>query len=75
MKHFKNITSYKNLKEQYKQLLKANHPDNGGDLAVMQEINSEYDILFRIWKDKAINDDTITKEEERETARSTRKKF
>lgn len=75
MKHFKNITNYKNLKEQYKQLLKANHPDNGGDLETMQEINSEYDILFRIWKDKAIKDETITKEEEQETARSTRKNF
>ena len=74
-KYFKNVKSYNELKSTYKELLKANHPDNGGDLAKMQEINAEYDVLFRIWKDKAIKDDTITKEEEQETARSTRKKF
>ena len=38
MKHFKNIKSYDDLKTHYKALLKANHPDNGGDLEAMKEI-------------------------------------
>ena len=75
MKHFKNVTSYKDLKDQYKRLLKANHPDNGGDLEVMQEINCEYDILFKIWKGKAEKENIITEEEKEETAQSTRRNF
>lgn len=50
MKHFKNVKSYEDLKDQYKALLKKNHPDNGGDLETMKEINVEYDALFPIWK-------------------------
>lgn len=50
-KYFKNVKSYNELKSTYKELLKANHPDNGGDLEKMQEINAEYDVLFKIWKD------------------------
>ena len=46
MKYFKNVESFKNLKEQYKKLIKVNHPDAGGNNETMQEINSEYDILF-----------------------------
>ena len=52
MKHFKNIKSYDDLKNQYRNLLKINHPDNGGDLEAMKEINVEYDALFHIWKDR-----------------------
>lgn len=62
MKHFKNIKSYDDLKNQYRGLLKANHPDNGGDLETMKEINVEYDALFRIWKDR----------QEKETRRKSR---
>ena len=42
-KYFKSIKSYEDLKNQYKNLLKANHPDNGGDVETMKEINVEYD--------------------------------
>lgn len=73
--YFKNVTSFEDLKAQYKVLLKANHPDNGGELEAMQEINCEYDALFKIWKDKAINDNTLKEEEKEETAAGTRKKF
>ena len=38
MKHFKNVKSYEDLKDQYKALLKKNHPDNGGDLETMKEM-------------------------------------
>ena len=74
-KYLLNITSYEDLKNKYRELLKANHPDNGGSLEVMQEINSEYDILFRIWKDRAAKNNTLKEEEKTETARSTRHNF
>ena len=72
MRYFKNVRSYKELKETYRDLLKKNHPDNGGNLETMQEINQEYDISFRIWKNK---DQTITEEEKKETAQCTRETF
>ena len=72
MKHFKNIKSYDDLKTQYKALLKANHPDNGGDLEAMKEINVEYDALFHIWKDRQEKE---TGEQIRETAEGTRRQF
>ena len=52
MMHFRNVNDLQELRKQYKELLKAHHPDNGGDLATMQEINAEYDKLFKILKDK-----------------------
>lgn len=52
MTYFKNISTIEALRKQYKDLLKMNHPDNGGDVATMQEINAEYDKLFKILKDK-----------------------
>lgn len=47
MKYFKNVNSYNELKKAYRELLKANHPDNGGDIEVMQAINVEYEALFQ----------------------------
>ena len=68
-KMFKNVNSFEDLKKQYKELLKENHPDNGGDVEKMQEINIEYDALFRIWKDRQEKETGETVEE---TANSTR---
>ena len=34
-KYFKAVKSYEDLKNQYKKLLKVNHPDNGGDVERM----------------------------------------
>lgn len=71
-KHFNNVKSYEDLKNQYKKLLKANHPDNGGDVETMKEINVEYDALFAVWKNKK---EVETGEEIKETADSTRTQF
>ena len=71
-KMFKNVNSFEDLKKQYKELLKANHPDNGGDVEKMQEINVEYDALFKIWKDRQEKETGETVEE---TASSTRNEF
>lgn len=71
-KYFKAVSSYEELKTQYKKLLKEHHPDNGGDVDIMQEINIEYDALFPIWKNRH---ETKTGESVSETAQSTRMQF
>lgn len=53
--YFKDINTLEELRKQYKELLKKYHPDNGGDVAVMQEVNAEYDKLFKLLKDKHDN--------------------
>lgn len=58
MKYFQNITSLSDLKKQYRELVKNNHPDKGGDIAVMQEINNEFEQLYNIWKDRKETADT-----------------
>lgn len=54
-KHFENIGTLEELRKQYKELLKNHHPDKGGILEIMQEINAEYDRLFKILKDQHEN--------------------
>lgn len=69
-KYFKNVISFENLKEQYKTLLKVNHPDNGGDEEITKEINIEFDALFSIWKNKKeITENTTVNETAKETRR------
>lgn len=72
MTYFKNIKSFEDLKSQYKALLKTNHPDNGGDLEAMKEINVQFDALFPIWKNRR---EVETGEKVQETANSTRRQF
>lgn len=72
MKYFENIQSFDDLKAQYRNLAKANHPDVGGDIVSMQEINAEYEILFPIYKSKFVKE---TGNECEETAQSTRFQF
>lgn len=51
--HFKNVQSLEELRRQYKDLLKKYHPDNkDGSTKACQEINAEYDKLFKILKDR-----------------------
>lgn len=52
-KYFKNINTLEELRKQYRDLLKKHHPDNaGGNTEACQEINAEYDQLFKILKDR-----------------------
>lgn len=44
--HFDHCTSLNELKSAYKALALENHPDMGGDVRAMQEINAEYDRVF-----------------------------
>lgn len=56
MKHFKNIQTIEEAKKLYRELAKLNHPDKGGDLAIMQEINNEYDfVCSKILKGENLN--------------------
>lgn len=71
-RYFKNVKSFEDLKNQFRNLIKANHPDNGGDAEAMKEINVEYEALFPIWKNRH---ETQTGETVAETAESTRSEF
>ncbi len=53
MKYFNNVSTLEELRRQYKELLKKYHPDNPqGSTEATQEINAEYDRLFKLLKDK-----------------------
>ncbi len=53
MTYFKNVQTLDELRKQYKELLKKYHPDcPQGSTEACQKINSEYDRLFKILKDK-----------------------
>lgn len=53
MKYFNNISTLEILRKQYKELLKKYHPDNvTGSTEATQEINAEYNKLFRELKDR-----------------------
>ena len=62
MKYFRNINTLEELRKVYKELLKIHHPDNGGDVAIMQEVNAEYDKMFKALKDKHTTADKGTNE-------------
>ena len=68
MTYFNNVTSLVTLKNQYRQLALANHPDRGGSTQTMQEINAEYFKLFPIWKN-------ISNDVSNDTATSTQREF
>lgn len=62
MNYFKNVNSLEELRKQYKTLLKKYHPDNpDGSTEATQNINSEYNELFKQLKakhEKAANNTT-----------------
>lgn len=45
MDYFVGITGAVNVRKRYLELAKQHHPDKGGDIKVMQEINRQYDNL------------------------------
>ncbi|NBJ95609.1 J domain-containing protein [Parablautia muri] len=51
--YFKNVNTLEELRRQYRDLLKRFHPDNPqGSTQATQEINAEYDQLFRLLKNR-----------------------
>lgn len=61
MTYFKNVETLEELRKQYKELLKKYHPDNpNGSTESTQEINAEYDKLFKVLKDRHESKQTNT---------------
>ena len=51
-KYFKDVNTLEELRRQYRDLLKKYHPDNAnGSTEATQEINAEYDKLFKVLKE------------------------
>lgn len=52
-KYFKGVNTLEELRKQYRDLLKKYHPDNeNGSTEATQQINAEYDKLFKVLKDR-----------------------
>lgn len=60
MKYFKNCTTKEECKKMYKKLAFKHHPDRGGDLDTMKEINNEFDWIMKngIFKSAKAKKDT-----------------
>ena len=52
MTYFKNVETLEQLRKQYRDLLKKYHPDNGGSEEITKAINTEYEQLFKILKNR-----------------------
>lgn len=46
MMYFNHCTTLEELKAEYKKLVFKHHPDRGGNTAIMQEINNQYENTF-----------------------------
>ncbi|MEA3496032.1 MAG: hypothetical protein U9R42_08355 [Bacteroidota bacterium] len=52
MQYLTDIKTEKQLKAVYRTLARKNHPDIGGNMLIMQTINSEYNFLNEIFRTK-----------------------
>ena len=67
-KYFKDVNTLEELRKQYRDLLKKYHPDNAnGSTEATQEINAEYDRLFKVLKDRHESKATDNKESNAKT--------
>lgn len=71
-KWFRNVTTVEELRTEYKELLKKYHPDNGGDLHIMQEINAKYTAIFTTLRHQNETDKEAPSEEETEADKALR---
>lgn len=58
--YFSEVKTLEELRNKYRDLLKKNHPDNGGDVATMQAINAEYSEVFEALRAGAKIDNETT---------------
>lgn len=62
-KYFKDVNTLEKLRRQYRDLLKKYHPDNAnGSTEATQEINAEYDQLFKVLKNQHESQSADSKE-------------
>lgn len=47
MKYFEDLTDIESIKSRFKELAKAHHPDLGGCVETMKEINNQYDQVLQ----------------------------
>jgi len=67
-KYFNDVNTLEELRRQYKELLKKYHPDNAnGSTQATQEINAEYDRLFKLLKDRHESKSADSKESNAKT--------
>ena len=67
-KYFKDVNTLEELRRQYRDLLKKYHPDNAnGSTEATQEINAEYDRLFKLLKDRHESKSADSKESNAKT--------
>lgn len=67
MTYFKNVTTLEELRRQYKELLKHYHPDNpDGSTEATQQINIEYEALFKRLKNTHESKQSNTNNEEKD---------
>lgn len=67
-KYFKDVNTLEELRRQYRDLLKKYHPDNAnGSTQATQEINAEYDRLFKVLKNRHESKTTDNKESNAKT--------
>jgi curved DNA-binding protein CbpA len=73
MAYFKKLEDLDALKAEYRRLALENHPDRGGNLEIMQAINVEFEVAYRILKLRDSDPSKITSDGE--TAATFRQQF
>ena len=69
MKWFSDCTTIEQLKRKYYALASKYHPDHGGDLEIMKEINAEFSEMSKILKNR--HERSANNTEEKETEKET----
>jgi hypothetical protein len=54
MKYFNHVETLEDLKSEFRRLAMENHPDRGGKVEAMQEINAEFELAFLVMKKKGM---------------------
>lgn len=65
-KYFNTCKTIEDVKENYRKLAFENHPDRGGNVEIMKQINAEYDDAFKKFKNihRTAAGETYTSKEE-----------
>jgi hypothetical protein len=76
MKYFNHVATLEELKSEFRRLALENHPDRGGSVEAMQEINAEFEVAFLVMKKRGTGSGSFWAGfEPNESAASFRRKF